>query len=150
LFTIGTITPLEPNFFNVVFFGEKIGIEDLTFNFPHSEGQSQVDTTPTCIKVQDLDIVCWMLLEENQVRLLSLRIIDSHKIIKLNATLDELVTRNIEALLWEYKDIFAWNYIGFKGIPLRIAQHQIEFDITIPPIHQIRYQMNPNYVAMVK
>jgi hypothetical protein len=91
-----------------------------------------------------------MLFEDHQIRLFNLGTIDSPKIIKLKATLDELVTRNIEALLREYKDIFAWNYINFKGIPLHITQHQIELDITIPPIHQVRYQMNPNYVAIVK
>ncbi len=46
--------------------------------------------------------------------------------------------------------IFAWNYTNFKGIPLRIVQHCIEFDTTIPPIHQTRYQMNPNYLVVIK
>ncbi len=43
-----------------------------------------------------------------------------------------------------------WSYKDFKGIPLHIAQHWIELDTTIPPSHQNRYQMNPNYVMMVK
>jgi hypothetical protein len=103
-----------------------------------------VDTTATRIKVQDLDIVSWMLLEDHQVRLLNLGTIDSLKIIKLNATLDELVTRNTEALLRKYKGIFAYNYINFKRIPLRIVQHQIELNVTIPQVHQIPYQKNPN------
>jgi hypothetical protein len=34
---IGTITLLKLNNFNVIVFGAKVGIEDLTFNFPHSE-----------------------------------------------------------------------------------------------------------------
>ncbi len=91
-----------------------------------------------------------MLLEDHQVWLFNLGINDSPKIVKLNATLDELVTRNTKALLQEYKDIFAWNYINFKRIPPCIVQHQIEFDITIPHVHQVRYQMNPNYVVVVK
>jgi hypothetical protein len=77
LFTIGTITLLEPKKINATIFGEKIGTKDLTFNFPHFKGQIQLDTTPTHIKVQDLDIVCWMLLEDHQVRLLNLGIIDT-------------------------------------------------------------------------
>jgi hypothetical protein len=39
----------------------------------------------------------------------------------LNATLDELVATNTNNLFWEYKDIFAWNYIDLKGIPQQIA-----------------------------
>ncbi len=38
----------------------------------------------------------------------------------------------------------------FKGIPLKIVQHRIELDTTIPPVHQIRYRLNLNYVAIVK
>jgi hypothetical protein len=37
-----------------------------------------------------------------------------------------------------------------KGIPLDVAQHQIELDTSIPPTHQARYRLNPNYVAIVK
>jgi hypothetical protein len=37
-----------------------------------------------------------------------------------------------------------------KGIPLKIAQHRIELDTTTPLVHQTRYRLNPNYVAIVK
>ncbi len=53
-------------------------------------------------------------------------------------------------MLKELKDIFAWTYKDLKGIPLKIVQHQIELDTLIPLIHQIKYQLNPNYVAIVK
>jgi hypothetical protein len=41
-------------------------------------------------------------------------------------------------LLKEFKDISAWSYEDLKGLPLEIAQHQIELDTTIPklPIKQ--------------
>jgi hypothetical protein len=64
--------------------------------------------------------------------------------------LARLVTTNIKALFKEYKDNFAWNYLDLKGIPPWIVGHRIELDTTIPPIHQIKYQMNPNYVVVVK
>jgi hypothetical protein len=35
----------------------------------------------------------------------------------LDVTLVEPIATNNEALLWEYKEIFAWNYIDLKGIP---------------------------------
>jgi hypothetical protein len=37
-----------------------------------------------------------------------------------------------------------------KGIPLDVLQHQIELDTSIPLAHQARYQLNPNYAAIVK
>jgi hypothetical protein len=47
---------LEPKILSAVIFGAKVGKKDLTFNFPHSEGEILVDTTPTHIKVQELEI----------------------------------------------------------------------------------------------
>jgi len=56
----------------------------------------------------------------------------------------------MEQLLKEFKDVFAWTYKDLKGIPLELAQHIIELDITIPPGHQARYRLNPNYTIEVK
>jgi hypothetical protein len=47
-------------------------------------------------------------------------------------------------------DVLMWNYKELKGIPRHIAKHKIELDITIPPSHQARYLMNPNYAIIVK
>jgi hypothetical protein len=53
-------------------------------------------------------------------------------------------------LLKEFKDVFFWTYKDLKGIPLDIAQHRIELDAIVPPIHQARYWLNFNYAAIVK
>jgi predicted transcriptional regulator len=52
--------------------------------------------------------------------------------------------------LKEFKEFFAWTYKDLKGIPLELAQHIIELDITILLTHQARYRLNPNYVIVVK
>ncbi len=62
----------------------------------------------------------------------------------------ELVNSHLIKLLKEFKDIFAWAYRDLNGIPLEIVQHQIKLDLSIPPIHQARYQLNPNFVAIIK
>jgi hypothetical protein len=49
-----------------------------------------------------------------------------------------------------YKDVFAWTYKDVKGIPSELAHHHTELDTSIPPTHQARSRMNPNYVADVK
>jgi hypothetical protein len=38
-------------------------------------------------------------------------------------------------MLKEFKDIFAQTYKDLKGIPLELAQHRIELDITLPSAH---------------
>ncbi len=56
----------------------------------------------------------------------------------------------VEQLLKEFKDVFAWTYKDVKEIPLELAQHRIELDITIPLTHEVRYILNLNYATTVK
>ncbi len=37
-----------------------------------------------------------------------------------------------------------------KGIPPKLAQHKIELDTIIPLAHQAKYNLNLNYVTLVK
>jgi hypothetical protein len=52
--------------------------------------------------------------------------------------------------LKEFKDVFAWTYKDLKRIPLELAQHRIELDITVPQSHQAKYILNPNYAIIIK
>lgn len=69
--------------------------------------------------------------------------------VKLNASFESII---IEQLIefFEFKDIFVWTYKDMKGISLEITQHKIEFDTTILHAHQMRYQLNPYYIAIMK
>jgi hypothetical protein len=69
---------------------------------------------------------------------------------KLSTNQHLLMTTEVESLLRKYKDVFPWSYKGFKKIPPHIVQHWIELDTTISPSHHKQYQINPNYVVMVK
>jgi hypothetical protein len=76
--------------------------------------------------------------------------IENPQTVKLNATLDEPTTTNIKSLLQEYYKKITWNYINLRVIPPIIILHCIELDTTIPHVHQVKYQMNLNFVAIVK
>jgi hypothetical protein len=101
----------------------ELSFEELNFNFSHVLGDISVDNTPACLKVKDLKISRWNLLEEIQVRNLNLGIEVEQKIIKINNDFDLVITTQTEQLLKEYKDVFAWSYKDLKGIPPHIAQH---------------------------
>jgi hypothetical protein len=58
--------------------------------------------------------------------------------------------QELEELVKEYKDVFAWTYKDLKGIPLKLAQHKIELDTTIPLTHHVKYRLNPYYVTVIK
>ncbi len=70
--------------------------------------------------------------------------------VKINAQLEISKVLEVEQLLKEFKDVFAWTYKDLKGIPLELAQHKIELDTTIPLAHQARYRLNLNYATVVK
>jgi hypothetical protein len=59
--------------------------------------------------------------------------------VKVYSTLEPVVIDQLIVLLKEFKDLFAWTYKDLKGIPLKIAQHQIEMYTRIPHAHQARY-----------
>ncbi len=72
------------------------------------------------------------------------------QMVKINAQLEICKVLEVEQLLKEFKDVFAWTCKDLKGIPLGLTQHTIEQDITIPLAHHARYRLNPNYVITVK
>jgi hypothetical protein len=96
---------------------------------------------------------------------LNLKIDTEPHMVKINAQLEIGKVLELEQLLKEFKDVFAWTYKDLKAILLKLAQHKIELDITIPlelpqhkielettipPAHQAKYRFNPKYVTIVK
>ncbi len=57
------------------------------------------------------------------------------KMVKINAQLETGKVLEVEQMLKEFKDIFAWTCKDLKRIPLALAQHKIELNITIPLTH---------------
>jgi hypothetical protein len=70
--------------------------------------------------------------------------------VNINAQLETSKVLEVEKLLKEFKDVFAWTYKYLKGIPPKLTQHKIELDITIPLAHHTEYRLNPNYAIVVK
>jgi predicted transcriptional regulator len=70
--------------------------------------------------------------------------------VKINAQLETCKVLEVEQLLKEFKDVFAWTYKDLKRIPPKLAQHIIELDTITPSTHQAKYILNPNYVIVVK
>jgi hypothetical protein len=50
------------------------------------------------------------------------------QMVKINAQLETCKVLEMEQLLKEFKDVFAWTYKYLKGIPLKLTQHIIELD----------------------
>jgi hypothetical protein len=83
---------------SVAIFGAKVNTKDLTFNFPHFERHILIDTTPTHIKVQELDIARKTLPKDHHVQLLNMGSTKILQTVKLNVSLVKPVGTNTEAL----------------------------------------------------
>jgi hypothetical protein len=112
--------------------------------------EMEIDKTLVRIRIQNLCIARWTITEEKQLIKIHLGSKENLQHVKINGDLEPVVCHQLIELLMEFKDIFAWTYKDLKGIPPDVNQHQIELDISIPHAHQARYQLNPNYVAIVK
>jgi len=70
--------------------------------------------------------------------------------VKINAQLKTSKVLEMEQLLKKFKNVFAWTYKDLKRIPLKLAQHKIKLDTTIPSTHHAKYRLNPNYATTIK
>ncbi len=68
----------------------------------------------------------------------------------MNVSLELVAIEHLIELLKEFEDIFTWTYKDLRRIPLKIFQHWIEIDTTVPHAHQARYRLNLNYAPIVK
>jgi hypothetical protein len=53
-------------------------------------------------------------------------------------------------LFKEFEDVFTWTYKDLKCILLKLVQHRIESETSIPLTRQARYKFSFNYAMMVK
>ncbi len=90
------------------------------------------------------------MIEEQQLTKLNFGTKANPQYIKVDSQLTKEKIEELQMLLKEFKDVFAWTYKDLKTIPPKLARHIIELDISIPPTHQARYILNPDYVALVK
>jgi len=107
-----------------------------------------MDETPTKIQIQNLQIIGWTLIEEQQLVKLNLGTKANPQYIKINAQLAKEKIEELQMLLKEFKDAFTWTYKDLKNILPELAQHIIELDTSVPPAHQARYILNLNYVVI--
>ncbi len=67
------------------------------------------------IKAQGLQIGGWMLIENQQLMKLNLGTNVEPQIVKINAYLEIGKVLEVEELLKEFKDVFAWTYKDLNG-----------------------------------
>ncbi len=90
------------------------------------------------------------MIEEQHLVELNLGTKANPQCIKVNAQLTKEKIEEIQILFKEFKYVFAITYKDLKGIPPKLAQHNIELNTSIPLTHQTNYKLNLNYVTCIK
>jgi len=78
------------------------------------------------ITVKDKKIASWIVTVEEQLVKLNLGSNEEPKEILINAILPSVFQTQIEKVLMEHKNVFAWSYKELKGIPKEVCEHKIE------------------------
>ncbi len=89
--------------------------------FFHLEvGDMIIDETFAWKQIQDLTKIDWTIIEEKQLLKVNLGTKGNVQQVKVNSTLEPIVTEQFIELLKEFKGVFAWTYKDLKGIPSEI------------------------------
>jgi hypothetical protein len=107
--------------------------------FQHEVGGVEIDKMPTRIRVQNIYIIGWTIIEEKKLNKIKQGFEENSQQVKISVDLEPIINSQLIELLKEFKDIFVWTYKDLNDIPPKIVQHQIKLDTLIPPAHQTRY-----------
>lgn len=70
--------------------------------YTFTEGDIEVDETPTQVKLENLEVGAWTLPKSEQLRKMNLEITEDPYYLRINAHIDEKLAAIAESLLWEY------------------------------------------------
>ena len=71
-------------------------------------------------------------------------------IIKIGSTLNEKEKKDIQELLMEFQEVFAWSYEDIPEIDPKIAQHHIDTHDHMVPVKQKLRRMRTEWLLKIK
>ena len=71
-------------------------------------------------------------------------------LIKIDSTLNEKEKKDLQELLMEFQEVFAWSYEDMPGIDPKITQHHIDTHDHMVPIKQKLRRMRTEWVLKIK
>ncbi len=73
-------------------------------------GEMIIDETFAWKKIQNLTMVGWKIIKEEQLTKINLGTKENVQQMKVNFVLEHVVTKQLIELLKEFKDVFVWKY----------------------------------------
>ena len=75
---------------------------------------------------------------------------ENPRLIKISSTLNEKERKNLQELLMEFQEVFAWSYEDMLGIDLEIAQHHIDTHDHTVLVKQNLRRMRTEWLLKIK
>ena len=75
---------------------------------------------------------------------------ENPSLIKIGSTLNEKERKDLQELLMEFQEVFAWSYEDMPGIDLEIAQHHIDTHNLMVPVKQKLRRMRTKWLLKIK
>ena len=88
--------------------------------------------------------------KEDELQDLNLGTKEHPKMVKVSVNLEADFKQDLKALLQEFIDVFAWDYLDLKVMDPQVYKHKINLKEDAVPVIQQLYRMNPNYAKQVK
>jgi hypothetical protein len=101
-------------------------VDYLVYFYEHQLKEALILDEVVDITVKDKKIASWIVTVEEQLVKLNLGSNEEPKEILINAILPSVFQTQIEKVLMEHKNVFAWSYKELKGIPKEVCEHKIE------------------------
>ena len=75
---------------------------------------------------------------------------ENPRLIKIGSTLNEKERKDLQELLMEFQEVFAWSYEDMPGIDPEIAQHHIDIHDHMVPIKRKLRRMRTEWLLKIK
>ncbi|XP_075663070.1 uncharacterized protein LOC142632578 [Castanea sativa] len=75
---------------------------------------------------------------------------ENPRLIKISPTLNEKERKDLQELLTEFQEVFAWSYEDMLGIDSDIAQHHIDTHDHMVPVKQTLRRMRTKWLLKIK
>ncbi|XP_052725995.1 uncharacterized protein LOC128194433 [Vigna angularis] len=87
---------------------------------------------------------------QEEIEILNLGEEDEMKEVRIDTTMKEEVKVKLQALLKEFKDVFAWSYNDMPGLDTDIVQHKLPLKQECLPVKQKLRRMKPEMSLKIK
>ncbi|XP_052728311.1 uncharacterized protein LOC108320289 [Vigna angularis] len=116
---------------------------------PEDDSEDDLETSPELLRLVERESK-EIKPHQEEIEILNLGGEDEMKEVRIDTTMKEEVKVKLQALLKEFKDVFAWSYNDMPGLDTDIVQHKLPLKQECLPVKQKLRRMKPEMSLKIK